>query len=466
MNNPPSHPLRGSGRPAGRAWRALALTLAALALTAATAGCQKTQKSKKDGAGSAATAEAAGSAAGSAGGAGTLIPAVARGKDIDSKDIMARTEVAEISEVKHVLVAWKELESAYGGQMDPRAKTRTNDAAAKLAQELAEKLRAAPDSIDALVKEHSEDPGSREGNPYTVRDDGQFMPEFTKLSLRLKIKEVGIVQTSYGYHVIERVPPPPPDPIESSEILRRASHGESVFVRHILIAWKDAPAARRGMMDDRAKDRTKAQADEMVLKLAARVAKGEDIVKLMAEFSEDPGSAKNGRPYPVSEGANMVPPFKNLSMRLKLDESGVVKTDFGWHIIKRIAPPPPPPPDKLESVEILSRATPAAKTKVKHILLGWKETNAGDERGKKRTRAELEALVKKTVAALQKGDKIEPLMAELSEDQGSAKSGDGYDVTPDAGLVEPFKNLSLRLNLKEVGVVKTDFGIHIIQRVE
>ena len=58
------------------------------------------------------------------------------------------------------------------------------------------------------------------------------------------------------------------------------------------------------------------------------------------------------------------------------------------------------------------------------------------------------------------------LMAELSEDPGSAKSGQSYDVTPDAGLVEPFKNLSLRLNKDEVGVVKTQFGIHIIQRVE
>ena len=48
----------------------------------------------------------------------------------------------------------------------------------------------------------------------------------------------------------------------------------------------------------------------------------------------------------------------------------------------------------------------------------------------------------------------------------SILSGEGYDVTPDAGLVPPFKNLSLRLNVGEVGVVRTDFGIHIIQRVQ
>ena len=81
-------------------------------------------------------------------------------------------------------------------------------------------------------------------------------------------------------------------------------------------------------------------------------------------------------------------------------------------------------------------------------------------------RKALEALVKKTMADLKKGAKIEPLMKSLSEDPGSAESGTAYDVDPQAGLVEPFKNLSLRLKVGEVGAVKTQFGIHIIQRTE
>ena len=72
-------------------------------------------------------------------------------------------------------------------------------------------------------------------------------------------------------------------------------------------------------------------------------------------------------------------------------------------------------------------------------------------------------LLAKTVAALTKGAKIEPLMKELSEDPGSAANGNSYDVDPNAGLVAPFKNLSLRLNVGEVGVVKTQFGFHIIR---
>jgi parvulin-like peptidyl-prolyl isomerase len=185
--------------------------------------------------------------------------------------------------------------------------------------------------------------------------------------------------------------------------------------------------------------------------------------KLMKEFSEDPGSKDTAKAYDVSPDSPMVEPFKNLSLRLKMGEAGLVKSQFGWHVIKRV---PPPPPDALESADILKREPTTQKAKVKHILLGWTEVHAEDERGKKRTRAELEKLVKATVGKLKGGAKIEPLMAELSEDPGSAKSGTSYDATPDAGLVAPFKNLSLRLKVGEVGVVKTDFGIHIIQRVE
>jgi parvulin-like peptidyl-prolyl isomerase len=385
--------------------------------------------------------------------------------NIDSKDILDRKDATAEVQVKHVLIAWKDLDAVYQGRMDPRAQKRTNAEAAKLAKEIADKLRKAPDQIDALVKEHSEDPGSLSGEPYTVKADAPFVPEFKALAVHLKEKEVGIVATKFGYHVMMRVPPPPPDPLESQDILKReVAEKGTVHVQHVLIGWKDAPAAKSGRGDPRAKDRDKAAADKMAQDILARVNKGEDMAKLMKEFSEDPGSKDNARAYPVSADAQMVEPFKNLSLRLKEGEAGMVKSPFGWHVIKRV---PPPPPDSLESAEILKREPTTQKAKVKHILLGWKDTNAGgDERAKKRDRPALEKLVKETVAKIQKGGKIEPLMKELSEDPGSAQSGEGYDVTPDAGLVEPFKNLSLRLKPNEVGVVKTDFGIHIIQRVE
>ena len=441
--------------------------VATLVLLIGFAGCQKTSKDGKDNAKAGSgqgSGQTAGSGSGSGSGSGKSAPEpVAPAKDIDSKDILARTETSPSVDVKHVLIGWKDLAGAYAGRLDPRAAKRSNEEAAKLAQDIAAKLKAAPDTIDALVKESSEDPGSLGGDAYTVKADSPFVPEFKNLALRLKEKEVGIVKTSFGYHVMERVPPPPPDPLESADILKREPEAGPVQTQHVLIAWKDVPMARQRPVDKRAAERTKADADKLAKEVLDKVRNKGDMAKLMKEYSEDPGSKDSGRIYDVSRDTPFVEPYKNLALRLKLNEAGLVKSPFGWHVIKRV---PPPPPDPLESADILKRAPETAKAKVKHILLGWAEVHADDERGKKRDRAALEKLVKETVAKLKKGDKIEPLMAELSEDPGSAKAGTDYDVTPDAGLVPPFKNLSLRLKVKEVGVVKTDFGIHIIQRTE
>ena len=65
------------------------------------------------------------------------------------------------------------------------------------------------DRVEAAFRIRSEDPGSLTGEPYTVDKDAPFVPEFKNLAMRLRIKEVGIVRTQFGYHVIERVAPPP-----------------------------------------------------------------------------------------------------------------------------------------------------------------------------------------------------------------------------------------------------------------
>jgi len=436
-------------RPLMRTIRPLFLLLLAVAGLAA---CQRAGD-KSDKAGKATDKAGSGSASGS--GSAEASPV----KDIDSKDILARTEVAAESQVKHVLIGWKELEPVYGARMDKRAKERSNADAAKLAQEVLAKLRANPDSIDAVSKELSEDPGSQTGSPYVITANASFVPEFKNLSLRLKEKEVGIVKTQFGYHVIERVPPPPPDPLESTDILARPAPAtpETAHIQHIQIGWK-------GSQDPRAANRTKEDADAIAKVVLDKVRNGGDMAALMKEFSEDANSKDTGKVYDVPAAGD--DPAIRLSARLALGEAGMIKSPNAWHIIKRVPPPPPPPPDALDSVDILKREPVTKASKVKHILLGWKEVNSGDPRATARDRKALEALVKKTIGRLKKGEKIEALMKELSEDPGSAASGNSYDVTPDAGLVQPFKDLGLRLNVGEIGAVKTQFGIHIIQRTE
>lgn len=434
--------------------------VAILVLLVGLTACQKASKNNKD---KPATGSNQGSGQGMAKGSGSGASApVADAKDIDSKDILARTETSPEVFVKHVLLGWKELESVYRGRLDPRAAKRSNAETAVLAQGIAAKLKANPDSIDALIEESSEDPGSKSGDPYAVKPDGQFVPEFKNLALRLKEKEVGIVKTQFGYHVMVRVPKPAPDPLESADILARPPEAGPVKIQQIMVGWKGTPSAGSGSGASRTKADAAKRAQEVLDKMRAPG----DMAKLMKEYSEDPGSKDNTRGIDIAaemQVPDQFKPFKDLALRLKVDEAGIVKSPLGYHVMKRM---PPPPPDSLDSADILKREPQGAKVKVKHILLGWTEVNAQDERAKKRDRKSLEKLVKDTVAKLKKGAKIEPLMAELSEDPGSAKAGTSYDVTPDAGLVPPFKNLSLRLKKGEVGVVKTDFGIHIIQRTE
>jgi parvulin-like peptidyl-prolyl isomerase len=379
--------------------------------------------------------------------------------DLDSAEILAREDVAPEVLVQHILIAWKDLEPAYRGHMDPRATVRTQADAAKLTESIAAQLRADPAALPALIEQYSEDPGGKTGEPYDVKTDTAFVPQFKKLSLRLAEHEVGIVQTTFGYHVIVRVTPPPPDPLVSANILARPARPGPVLVQHILIGWAKLAQAR----DPRAQARTKADADKLAVEILAQVRDGADMASLMTAYSEDPSTNTTAKILEVTETTAMVDAFKQLALRLDLGEAGLVATAFGWHIVKRV---PPPPPDKLESAAILKRAPTTEKAKVKHILLGWKQVHASDERGVERSRAALEKLVKETLGKLAKGAAFESLMAQLSEDPGSAPTGISYDVTPDAPLVAPFKNLSLRLKLNEVGVVKSDFGIHIIKRVE
>lgn len=263
-----------------------------------------------------------------------------------------------------------------------------------------------------------------------------------------------------GLIVGERAPAPPATPDEiarrSAEILGRTDVAAHALVKHVLVGWQGQGHSTSTRTRDEAAALAGAIAAELVRDPAA-------IDALMRRHSEDPGSAATGRAYPVTPTSGLVAPFRELSLRLQVGEVGVVETDFGFHVIVRL---PPPPRDPLASKDILGRALVTSRARFQHILLGWDVTHNTDPRGAARTRAELEALLALTLARLDRGEPFERLMAELSEDPYSASSGDGYEVTPDSGLVEPLVSLALRLRIGELGVVTSPFGLHIVRRTE
>lgn len=134
-----------------------------------------------------------------------------------------------------------------------------------------------------------------------------------------------------------RMSPPPDDEapaIQSNDILAREAESNQTRVKHILIGWRDLAGERD--VDPRARARSRAEADELAQSLLQRVRKGEPIEPLMAEFSEDGGSADSGESYEVTPGAQLVFEFKRLGLRLRPGEAGMVLSKFGWHVMKRV----------------------------------------------------------------------------------------------------------------------------------
>lgn len=124
--------------------------------------------------------------------------------------------------------------------------------------------------------------------------------------------------------------------IQSNDILARDAQTKKAGVKHILIGWSELAKNMDSKMDERAAKRSRAEADALAVELLKRVRAGEDMDKLMAEYSEDAASARSGRVYDVTADAKLVFEFKRLSLRLKPDEAGLVMTLYGWHIIKRV----------------------------------------------------------------------------------------------------------------------------------
>ena len=124
--------------------------------------------------------------------------------------------------------------------------------------------------------------------------------------------------------------------IQSNDILAREPTTDRADVKHILIGWGALAPAYQGDMDPRGLKRTRAEADALAVDILKQVRGGAPIEPLMAELSEDPGSAVDGSSYPVTADANLVPEFKRLSLRLNVGEAGLVMTAYGWHIIQRV----------------------------------------------------------------------------------------------------------------------------------
>lgn len=98
---------------------------------------------------------------------------------------------------------------------------------------------------------------------------------------------------------------------------------EQVKASHILI--QVAPDAS---------DEKKAEAKQKITVVQEKLNKGEEFATVAHEFSEDPGKS-NGGDLGFFQRGQMVKPFEDAAFALEAGKvSGVVETQFGYHIIK------------------------------------------------------------------------------------------------------------------------------------
>lgn len=121
----------------------------------------------------------------------------------------------------------------------------------------------------------------------------------------------------------------------NEESLKKSFKTDYYRVKHILIN-----KAEDGHSADDGHGHTDLMGDEdaklLTQDVLSKLQESEDFDKLMNEYGQDPGVARNPDGYHFKKG-EAVAEFEKASLALKDNEiSDIIETDFGYHIIKRL----------------------------------------------------------------------------------------------------------------------------------
>ena len=169
-----------------------------------------------------------------------------------------------------------------------------------------EEIKQGQDGIDEFEKSNGKDALLSNIAAMGLSSEEDYLELYKIMMLDQKIK------TDYAAN--------PDKYIEDGVKLEDYSSDSRASVKHVLIKNKDSKFSD-----------PKATAEEVLKKAKA----GEDFDALMKEYNEDPGETESG--YTFGKG-EMVKEFENAAFALKYNEiSDIVETQYGYHIIKRIA---------------------------------------------------------------------------------------------------------------------------------
>jgi len=107
-------------------------------------------------------------------------------------DHLADYQVPKQARARHILISV------------PQGADAKTDAAARAKAEMIAKQLQGGASWDALAKQYSDDPGSKDkGGELGFAEPGKMVPEFDKAIFTQKIGDIEVIKTSFGYHVVQ-----------------------------------------------------------------------------------------------------------------------------------------------------------------------------------------------------------------------------------------------------------------------
>ncbi len=318
--------------------------------------------------------------------------------------------------VRHILVRYSGAQGASGSIRRSRA------SADSLARVLLQRARAGED-FAALAKQYSDDPSAADGGEIAPLEPRDAPPEFMQAAAALAPGQISdVVESDMGLHLIQR------------RDMRQCT------AQHILVRYRGAVSAPDSIVRSR----------EEALKLADRLLSdvrnpdGSFPVAALL-FSDDTMTSRAGGYLGTFSPGKMDPNFEKVAFALQEGEiSELVETPYGFHIIRRIA-----------DVQI----------RVAHILF----TYAGVGQIVEVNRTREAALQRAHDAAFRasQGEDFAALARELSDDRHTGEKGGDLGPIRAGQMVPEFEDAAFHLSPGQVSVVvETEFGFHVIKRIQ
>ncbi len=170
------------------------------------------------------------------------------------------------------------------------------------------------ESFEKLAKEYSKDTYTKDrgGDVGFVTAGDIVIPEFEDAIYSTEPGSIypKLLKSSAAYHIIK--------------VLEKVPRRYMLRAQHILASFKDS----LGNVDT-------LRAYQKILEVENKIKQGEDFGELAKQYSDDKFSAKNNGDLGYFQRHRMVPEFEYAAFKLKVGEiSPIVKTSYGFHIIK------------------------------------------------------------------------------------------------------------------------------------